>query len=237
MERKFLAFDIETAADIPGTDFNWKPHRPIGITCAAAIETDAAQPTIWHGRTVEGKPAHRMSAEEVRSIVQYLAGKVAEGFTILTWNGLGFDLDVLAEESGAVEACRHLALGHVDMMFHVFCEKGFPVGLERAAKALGISGKLEGMSGWQAPKLWAKGEHEKVIEYVGQDVRLALQVGVMSEDKKLFSWVTQKGTTSSLALKKGWLAVSDALKLPVPDTSWMTKPIPRTDFTGWLGKS
>ena len=30
----------------------------------------------------------------------------------------------LAEESGMVDECRHLALGHVDMMFHVFCELG-----------------------------------------------------------------------------------------------------------------
>ena len=44
MMRKYLAFDIETAKDIPGEDFNWKPHRPIGICCAAALAEGAKQP-------------------------------------------------------------------------------------------------------------------------------------------------------------------------------------------------
>ena len=68
MERKYLAFDIETAADIPGTDFNWRPHRPIGITCAAIIASDNAQPIIWHGKTDVGQPAPRMSRDEAREI-------------------------------------------------------------------------------------------------------------------------------------------------------------------------
>ena len=68
MARKFLAFDIETAADIPGPDFNWKPHRPIGITCAAAIETDGTQAVVWHGQTADGKPAPRMSPRTKRSV-------------------------------------------------------------------------------------------------------------------------------------------------------------------------
>src|SRR5882724_10843572 len=51
MNRKYLAFDIETAADIPGPDFNWRPHRPIGITCAAIVASDALQPVVWHGKS------------------------------------------------------------------------------------------------------------------------------------------------------------------------------------------
>lgn len=234
MTRKYLAFDIETAADIPGPDFNWRPHRPIGITCAAIVTTEREEPIVWHGKTADGNHAPRMSRDETRAVVKTLVQKAAEGFTIVTWNGLGFDFDVLAEESGAADSCRDLALGHVDMMFHIFCEKGFPVSLEKAATAMGIAGKLEGLSGWQAPRLWAKGEHQKVLEYVAQDVRVTLQVAQAAEKKRSFSWKTQKGTTSSLPLAKGWLSVRDAQKLPVPDTSWMTNPIPRHSFSGWL---
>jgi hypothetical protein len=234
MTRKYLAFDIETAADIPGPDFNWRPHRPIGITCAAIIGSDASQPVVWHGKTAAGAPAPRMTRDEAREVVQALVQKAAEGYTIITWNGLGFDFDVLAEESGAGDPCRELALSHVDMMFQIFCEKGFPVSLEKAATAMGIAGKLAGLSGWQAPRLWAKGEHQKVLDYVAQDVRVALQVAQTAETKKSFSWKTQKGTTSSLPLSRGWLSVRDALKLPEPDTSWMTNPIPRKSFSGWL---
>jgi hypothetical protein len=121
------------------------------------------------------------------------------------------------------------------MMFHIFCEKGFPVSLEKAATAMGIAGKLEGLSGWQAPRLWAKGEHQKVLDYVAQDVRVALQVAQTAETKKSFSWQTQKGTTSSLPLSRGWHSVRDALKLPESDISWTTNPIPRKSFSGWLG--
>lgn len=234
MPRKFLAFDIETAADIPGKDFNWKPHRPIGITCAAILTTDEPTPVVWHGRTADGAPAPRMTRNEARDVVMALVQKAAAGYTIVTWNGLGFDFDVLCEESGAAEACRELAHGHVDMMFHVFCEKGFPVALEKAALAMEIAGKPEGVSGWHAPKLWARGEYQKVLDYVAQDVRIALAVAEAAETRRSFSWKTQKGTTSSMALKRGWLTVREAAKLPEPDTSWMSAPIPRHSFAGWL---
>src|SRR5262245_54052542 len=133
MARKYMAFDIETAADIPGPDFsNWRAHRPIGITCAATFSSDLEEPVIWHGKTSEGKPAPRMAREEARKLVAELVSRDAAGYTIVTWNGLGFDFDVLAEESGAGDACRELAHAHVDMMFHLFCAKGFPVGLDKA---------------------------------------------------------------------------------------------------------
>jgi hypothetical protein len=234
MTRKYIAFDIETAADVPGPDFNWRPHRPIGITCAAIVASDGHEPIVWHGKTGAGAPAPRMTRDEAREVVQALVQKAAEGYTIVTWNGLGFDFDVLAEESGVTESCRELALGHVDMMFHIFCEKGFPVSLEKAATAMGIAGKLEGLSGWQAPRLWAKGEHQKVLDYVAQDVRVALEVTQTAEKKKSFSWKTQKGTTSSLPLARGWLSVREAMKLPEPDTSWMSNPLSRKHFAGWL---
>ena len=34
MTRRYLAFDIETAKDVPGVEFNWRAHRPLGISCA-----------------------------------------------------------------------------------------------------------------------------------------------------------------------------------------------------------
>jgi len=49
MTRKFLAFDIETATDVPGDDFNWKPFRPLGISCAATFSTEDDLPKLWHG--------------------------------------------------------------------------------------------------------------------------------------------------------------------------------------------
>ncbi len=234
MPRQYLAFDIETAKDVPGDDFNWRPHRPLGISCAATLASGTDQPLLWHGKTRDGAPEKRMSREDAQGLVQYLSKMAAEGFTILTWNGLGFDFDILAEESGDAASCRECALGHVDAMFHVFCSLGYPVALDKAAQGMGLPGKPPGMSGIQAPKLWAQGRFKEVLEYVAQDVRATMQIAQTCEQRRSFRWMTRKGTRSSMPLTNGWLTVREALKLPKPDTSWMSSPLPRRDFTAWL---
>lgn len=234
MPRKYVAFDIETAKDVPGEDFNWKPHRPLGISCAAGLCSDAKDPILWYGKTPDGTPGPRMSQADARQLVNDLSSLVAKGYTLLTWNGLGFDLDILAEESGCPQQCRDLARAHVDMMFHILCVKGFPVGLDNAAKGLGIAGKPPGMSGEKAPLLWAQGRHDDVLKYVAQDVRVALQIACLCDTQRRFTWLTRKGTPSTMDLRKGWLTVGEALELPLPDTAWMTNPIPRSASAGWL---
>jgi hypothetical protein len=234
MNPRYLAFDIETAKEIPGDDFIWRPHRPLGITCAATLASDSGQPVLWHGKTRDGLPAARMSQSDAHGLVQYLVQMASEGYKILTWNGLGFDFDILAEESSAVAACRECALNHVDMMFHVFCALAYPIALEKAAQGMGLPGKPAGMSGVRAPRLWAEGQFKTVLDYVAQDVRIALQVAQAAEKRRALEWITRKGTRSSMPLKSGWLTVTEALRLPVPDTSWMSTPIPRRDYTAWL---
>ena len=123
------------------------------------------------------------------------------------------------------------------MMFHVFCDRGFPVALDKAAQALGIPGKPEGMSGLLAPQLWAQGRYQEVLDYVAQDVRIAFQIARVCEQKRRFQWKTQRGKTSSLNLPQGWLTVREAMRLPPPDTSWMDRAIPRRTFTNWLNKN
>jgi hypothetical protein len=140
----------------------------------------------------------------------------------------------LAEESGARDECKQLALAHVDLMFHVFCDRGFPVALDKAAQALGVPGKPQGMSGLLAPRLWAQGKYQEVLDYVAGDVRIALGVALKCEERRKFEWITQKGSKSTMPLPRGWLTVGDALKLPQPDTSWMSRPISRSEFTGWI---
>jgi hypothetical protein len=237
MPRKYLAFDLETAKEFPEAELNWRLHRPLGICCAAMLAADAGEPVVWHGKKASGDPAERMSRAEAGGLVDELQKYVANGYTILTWNGLGFDFDVLCEESGKPDSCRELAINHVDMMFQVFCDRGFPVALDKAAEALGIPGKPAGMSGLLAPRLWAEGRFREVLDYVAQDVRIALEVAKKCDKMRRFEWMTRKGTRSSMNLARGWLTVGDSLRLPEPDTSWMTSPIPRRDFCHWLGGS
>jgi hypothetical protein len=235
MPRKYLAFDIETAAVLPGTSSDWRMHRPLGICCAAATHSDLERAIVWHGKKADGSPSPRMTKTELRSMVNDLLRFVRnDGFTLLTWNGVGFDLDVLRGESGLDAECRQLAWNHVDMMLHVHCRHGYPVGLEKTALALDIPGKAKGMTGALAPQYWADGRHEEVLAYVRQDVSIALQIAQKCERQRRFEWITSRGTKSSFRLGNGWLTVREALALPEPDTAWMDNPIPRRGFTEWL---
>ncbi len=235
MKRKFLAFDVETAAVLTDVQFqDWKRHRPLGLTCIAAWASDAAAPTLWDARQAGGGAAGRMGTAQVVEFVKYLEQMAGQGYTLLTWNGLGFDWDVLAEESACLDICRALALDHVDMMFHVFCERGHPVALDKAAQGHGIAGKPPGMSGVKAPQMWADGRYQEVLDYVVQDVRITLEVAAKCEEKSTFRWLTSKGSVSSMPLPKGWLTVKAARQLAIPDTSWMSSPIPRSRFTEWI---
>jgi len=234
MTRKYVAFDIETAADLPAGEFDWHAARPIGVTCAAALCSDADEPILWHGQGSDGHPSPRMTHHEAHVIVDQLLRLVGDGYTILTWNGLAFDFDVLAEEAQAPDVCRNLVMDHVDVMFHVFCELGFRVALNRAAQGMGLPGKPPGMSGQLAPKLWKEARFQEVLDYVAQDVRITLELGRACEERSVFRWKTRKGKISTMPLGQGWLPVRDALKRPQPETSWMTDPARREDFTRWL---
>src|SRR3990172_6107563 len=224
---KWLAFDLEIAKDIPEGETDWKAHRPLGITCAAVWAVDWPAPKFW-----QGVPA--LNREGAAEIVTDLIAYWNEGYTIVTWNGLGFDFDVLAEESGNHDDCVELALGHVDMMFQLFCVKGFPLGIDAAAKGQGIPGKPEGMSGAKAPAMWAAGEYQQVLAYLAHDVEMTALLAEACERKSRLTWTSKSGRPQTLMMPKAWLTVNECLRLPVPDTSWMSDPWPREKFTAWM---
>jgi hypothetical protein len=230
--RKYLAFDIEIARVLPENETNWKSLRPLGITCAATLSSDNELIT-WHNKEPGGQPGDRMNQADLLKMVNYLEQAVANGYTILTWNGMGFDFDILSEESGLFDICRKLAWKHVDMMFHFFCLKGFPLGLDKAAKGMGLPGKTAGMTGDMAPILWNEGKRQQVLEYVSQDVRTTLDLAAVTERNKSIHWISNTGKPQSAAISGGWLTVEEAVKLPEPDTSWMKTPMLRAGFTSW----
>ncbi len=236
MPRNYLAFDIEVATGFPIDAADWRPCRPLGISCAATLAAGAPEPRLWHGGR-PGAPADRMTRQEAAALVAFLAAAAEEGYTILTWNGLGFDFDVLAEEADMLESCARLAGSHVDMMWHAFCALGFPVGLESAARGMKLPGKTEGIRGIDAPRLWARGKRQEILDYVARDVRATLDLALACEKAKRLTWITRQGKRRDLALRSGWLDVEAAGKLPLPDTSWMPRPMARRKFTAWMGKS
>jgi len=234
MSRKYLAFDIETAKILPEVVGDLLAHRPLGICCVATLSADEDEPQCLYSVESDGTPSPQMTRAELSTFVDFLIEKTQAGYTIVTHNGLGFDFNILAEESNRWEDCKQLALNHVDMMFHLFCVKGFGVGLNAAAKSLGLS-KPTNVDGSVAPQLWKDGDHHTVLDYVGQDCRLTMEVAVTSEQHHAFRWITRKGSTATFNIPSGWLPVHKAMELPDSDTSWMDKPWPRSKFTQWLG--
>jgi hypothetical protein len=232
MSERFLAFDLEIAKVVPDGEEDWSKFRPFGISCAATYRSDGLM-QLWSG-------VPSMTPEQCMEMTDTLVGFHEDGWTLVTWNGLGFDLDVLAEECGDepyyTGALRTLALDHIDVGFAMFCEKGYMVGLDTAAKGMGLEGKLEGMTGALAPVMWAKGDDERaeVLEYVIQDARVTGMVYASLISRGRLRWISKKGRLNYWRVGNRIRTVAESLKMPEPNTAWMDDPWKRSKFAGWL---
>jgi hypothetical protein len=233
-QTRYVSFDIETAKILPDETTEILAYRPLGISCAAACMSDTKETVAWYGRTPSGDPTPQMSEAECAAMVDDLVAYVRDGYTLVTWNGAGFDFDILAEESGKRAECVELSAKHVDMLFHAVCVLGHPVSLQKAAEGMEIPGKLAAMSGAEAPAAWAAGRYKEVLAYVQQDAVATAELAELCEERKKMAWITRRGQKRQMPLEQGWLTVRDAQELPFPDTSWMTDPPKRERFTGWM---
>ena len=228
-----LAFDLEIVKDIPQWS-NWKDIRPLGISCAAS-HSEQDQTNFWYHGWLNKEPlAGAMTKEELKPMLEYFKFRHDEGCKLLTWNGLQFDFDVLAEESGEYELCKELAISHIDMMFQIFCIKGYPLGLNTVAHGLRLQGKTEGMHGDLAPQMWSNSleDRNKVLEYVMQDAKTTFEVFEASSKRQSITWTSKSGKLQYMSIPK-WLSVNECMKFPLPDVSWMSNPLVRADFSAW----
>lgn len=219
----FMGFDIETG-DCAADGDAW---RPLPITCA--VLHDGRQALRLYA-----DPGQVMSKAMACNVVDSLTEAVNSGYMILTWNGVNFDFRHLAYASGMFDECKQLCEMHVDAMFHFFCEQGFPCSLQKACDAMLIKGKSPVASGADAPRMWRTGEHEKVLQYCEQDVACLVQLAQECVAKKQIRWVTGAGKVKALFMPDGFRTVRDAMARPLPDTSWMDRPMSREGITGWL---
>jgi len=133
----FITFDLEIAEIVEDVS-DLHPRNELGISCAATL-TSGGELKLRYGRDADGSYARRMEEWEAWEMATWLHEQQAAGVPIVTWNGLGFDLHVLATESGDFETCAQLAEGHVDLMFAFHAVKGFPLSLKKAAHACGVT--------------------------------------------------------------------------------------------------
>ena len=227
----FVAMDIETVKSSPDGE-DWRDHRPLGIACIA-LWTGVGE--VFYGHTADDGIADKMSVGEVQDAIARLRELEAEGYRVATWNGLGFDFPVLAEESGLDEVVKAMALRSLDMMFQLFCGKGYPLSLKAATAGNGTVEKMADIDGKKAVEMWADPAlREAVVSYCGQDAFSTWDLARFTEEQGFLRWISRKGRPQALDLPGGWLSARDSMALPLPDTSWMTSPIPRAQFTGWL---
>ena len=230
--KKLLAFDLEVAEVLPaGQDFAYKPG--LGISIGVTL-TSSGTRILWYSHDEAGLPAPRMRPEECWDLTKYLMEMQEHGWTILTWNGLAFDFRLLADETGLQDACIELAMNHVDIMFQLFCYKGYRLGLETAAKGLHVEGKSRDTTGAEAPILWQAREFGRVMRYVTQDSAALLNVAEALLTRGGIPWISKSGIANFCPFRHGLLTVKQCLELPLPDTSWMDNPPPRESFIGWM---
>lgn len=226
-----IAFDIELADILdlaPGEDLN--SRGPFRIACAAAFDGRAV--THWYGRDAAGEPRLCMSASDVHAALTQLRRDQEAGARLVAWNGLAFDLRWMGVAAKDTDLARRIALDLFDPMFQLFVERGFPVALAKVARGFEIAGgKL--MDGADAPREWQAGNTQKVLDYVAQDCRLTEDVFRNIERTGELRWISARGQPKAHAMPR-LVPVRDLLGRPEPDTSWMTDPLPRAKFTGWL---
>ena len=90
------------------------------------------------------------------------------------------------------------------------------------------------MDGSKAPLLYRNKEFSAVREYLRVDVEQPLKLAYHIENTGYIRWTSNSGKPNSL--KTEMLTVKEALKLPLPDVSWMKAVKPREDFYSWIPK-
>ncbi len=236
-----LSFDIEIS-DVfddlaPGE--NWNDRAPFHISVAATAwaegyETDKVS-VLWYSRLGEfgsGDPAPIIHKDRAFALLKYLSTMQDRGNRVCAWNGLGFDFKWLGYNAGDMELAKKVALKSYDPMFQFYNQKGFPVGLAKVAAGLGIE-QQKLMDGADAPKKWRDGHYQEVMDYVIGDCEMTNQIIEGIETIGGIRWVTKAGKLSGVAMPV-LKTVEEVLSEPLPNQSWMSDPIPRSSFAGWL---
>lgn len=236
---KWLAYDVETANPAP-SDRN--ESFALGITCIAECSYPGASVKVWTPEFDVRKGRYDLvfTPEQVRAFCEHLVHMNSLGYTIVTINGLSFDFRVLAEEAGDLvtyDNMRELSLNHFDPTFQMLCERGFPVGMQAMSDGFALPGKMGGMDGLKAVRMWIEGtrvEQERVLRYVEQDAVATYDIAKKIAETEQIRWITRKGSLSKHSLVPG--LVHECLRESVPDTSWWTgddKPT-REEFAKWV---
>ena len=229
---RLVAFDIEISNvfDLrPGEDID--KYAPFDVA-VAATQVHGGEHRHWFSPGPDDRPLVNLQQEHARELLNYLEQMQQDGFALCAWNGLGFDLQWIARAADDRAKASRIARAMYDPMFQFFKLKGFPVGLDAVARGLGI-GMTKSMDAADAPREWQAGNHKRVFDYVLGDARMTNEIVSSVVRRREITWVTQRGKRSTVPVPR-LRTVEDCMRDPMPDQSWMTRPIPQERFTRWL---
>jgi hypothetical protein len=66
-------------------------------------------------------------------------------------------------------------------------------------------------------------------------VRMTSEIVAAILQRRQIAWVTQRGKRSTVPLPR-LRSVEECLRDPMPDQSWMDRPISQERFTRWMGR-
>ena len=135
MNRKYLAFDIETAKILPEDFGELLAHRPLGICCLSHVDKRWRRASTFLFQRTRRHSSR--SNDPTRLIyIRWLPSRSNHITDVQSWRWTDWDLTLMSSPRnpivGMTAGTWHVH--HVDMLFHIFCEKGFGVGLNAAAK-------------------------------------------------------------------------------------------------------
>lgn len=229
---KLLSVDIEIS-----NIFELKQHEdiekyaPFNISVAATA-IRGGEERAWYSKDEEGRPALNLTQQQAHELLEYLQDMQQRDFMVCAWNGLGFDLKWIGYNAKNMKLAAEIVLNSYDPMFQFFNQRGFPVSLAKVAEGLGIK-QTKLMNGADAPKEWAKGNHEAVMEYCLGDCQMTNMIISEIVTKKCVNWITANGMNKSepMPLLK---SVRQVIDEPIADQSWMDNPPSKSKFHEWV---
>jgi hypothetical protein len=213
----------DTYYDIWGT---W----PFGIGLITMTTLVNPTPVAWYQPALEGEPHWPLPLNMVNVFIDKLIIMQQAGYKLFTWNGTGFDYQLLARLTGRYTECRYLCEQSYDLCFQAGCMQGYPVGLGAVAKGFGLAEKE--LLGASAPLLWVTDEWEKVVEYGKMDAVRTRDVTLAVMKHRGICWITRRGGQSFLPIHK-ILTVSQCLNLIRKYPEWIDHPFDPEETVKW----
>ncbi len=185
-----IALDIETAnldMDAEGLSFD----DPAGwrVSCVGVHFVGDRRDRLYvhqYGQ-VMGTVVHNDDYEihPLAMLPMHMNGWIMRGVPLITHNGQGFDMPILAKSifdggAGCAKAIgRYAELGlHIDTCERLLLHTGLRIHLSDLCHALLGSDPTDGksMPAAEAPVAWSQGRYQEVLDYCIQDCRLTARV-------------------------------------------------------------